>query len=102
MLTLRCFKLQSFTPKHGNRRRERGCACIREEGNLKSALPSERGFPGQPPLTHRALALPAEPEAGRVYSEVWHVFIAEFCIMHLDTVSGAFIVCDPMEHTAVF
>lgn len=51
-------------------------------------MPSERGFPGQPPFTHTALTLPAEPKERRVYSEVWHVFIAGFCIMNLDTVSG--------------
>lgn len=51
---------------------------------------------------HRAVTLPAEPEAGRVFTEVWHVFIAGFCIMHLDAVSAEFGVCNPMEHVAVF
>lgn len=37
----------------------------RERKGIKK-VPSERGFPGQSPFTHRALALPAEPEAGRV------------------------------------
>lgn len=63
MLTLSSFKLQSFIPRHSNRRRE--CVHQRERKGIKK-VPSERGFPGQSPFTHRALTLPAEPEAGRV------------------------------------
>lgn len=77
------------------------CVSEREREGIQK-VPSERGFPGQAPFTHRALTLPAEPEAGRVYSEAWHVFIAGFCIMHLGTVSGGFRVWNPMEHIAVF
>lgn len=41
------------------------CASEGERKGIKK-VPSERGFPGQSPFAHRALTLPAEPEAGRV------------------------------------
>lgn len=64
------------------------CASERERKQIKK-VPSKGDFQASHHL-HTELFNPAEPEAGRVCSEVGHVFIAGFCIMHLDAVSGGF------------
>lgn len=73
----------------------------RGRGREFKKLSLSREFPGQLPFISSALTLLAKPEARGVYSEIWHPFAAVSCTMHLDTVSGGFSVCNPMEHTAV-
>lgn len=80
--------------------RVRASVWERERKGIKK-LSLSRGFLGQLLFIYSAFTLLAKPEACRVYSEIWHTFIAVFCTTHLDTVSGGFSVCNPMERIAV-
>lgn len=80
------------------------CACQREREKEKER--ERKGIKnlskqGQLLFIHSALTLLAKSKECRVYSKIWHTFIAVLCTMLLDTISGGFSVCNPMEHTAV-